>query len=146
MLYTFPAFLLYSVPTMISVITFFWFYSSVHLFGSAMENKREGDEIRTIYSPNSLLAWLRISRGFISLIKRHYLAELFSQIYCFHRLFYFNLFLFGGNLIYNAVLVSAIQHKSAIIIHILPSLELSSSPYPTPLGHHRAPRGAPSVI
>ena len=52
MLYTFPAFLCYSAPTVISVIIFFWLYSSVHLFGSAKENKQEGDEIRTIYSPN----------------------------------------------------------------------------------------------
>ena len=78
----------------------------------------------------------------------------------------FYLFLIGGKLLYNFVLVSAVQqHESVILIYIyvslyiyiymstyvyistsLPSLSSLSSPHLTPLGHHRAPGWAPFVI
>ena len=49
-------------------------------------------------------------------------------------------FLIGGYLLYNVVLVSAIQHESAISIHISPpsSPSLTTPPSnPTPLSHYR---------
>ena len=47
-------------------------------------------------------------------------------------------FLTGGKLLYNFVLVFAIQCESAIIIYKYPfPPEPPSSPHPTPLGHHR---------
>ena len=57
-------------------------------------------------------------------------------------------FLTGGKLLYNVVMSSAIQQcESVIIIHISPSFwAFLSSPHPTPLDHHRAPRWAPCVI
>ena len=56
-------------------------------------------------------------------------------------------FLIGGKLLYNVVLVSAVQqHKSAIIICIPhPCWASLPSPNPTPLGHHRVPGWAPCV-
>ena len=52
--------------------------------------------------------------------------------------FFFNLFLIGGQLLYNVMLVSAIyQYQSAICIHVsAPSW--TSFPPPIPLGCHRA--------
>ena len=53
-------------------------------------------------------------------------------------------------MLYNIVLVSAVQQlKSVIIIyiyihtHILSLFSLSPHSHPTPLGHHRAPAGFP---
>ena len=50
-------------------------------------------------------------------------------------------FLIGGKLLYNVVLVSAIQQcKSVIILYIYELSSLSNFPplpHPTPLGHHR---------
>ena len=62
--------------------------------------------------------------------------------------FLINLFLIGGYLLYNNVLVSTIhQHESAIGIHMSPSWTSSHlPPHPTPLGCHRAPVRAPWVI
>ena len=56
-------------------------------------------------------------------------------------------FLIRGTLLYGVVLVSAIQqHESAIITHTSPPCCASlPSPYPTPLGHHRAQSWAPCV-
>ena len=49
--------------------------------------------------------------------------------------FFFNLFLIGGQLLYNVVSISAIQeHESAISIHIpLPLRPPSHPSHPTPL-------------
>ena len=55
---------------------------------------------------------------------------------------FYNLFLIGGQLLYNIVLVSAIhQHESAIGIHMpfSPAHPSHLWPHPTPLGSHRAP-------
>ena len=43
-------------------------------------------------------------------------------------------------MLYNVVFISAAQHRdSAICIHVTPPSEPpSTSPHPTPLGHHRA--------
>ena len=62
---------------------------------------------------------------------------------------FLNLFLVGGKLLYNVVLVSAIQQgESVISIHYVPSRLslLHHPPYPTPLGLHRALGWAPCVI
>ena len=55
----------------------------------------------------------------------------------------------GSSLLYNVVLISAIQHKSAIGMHTSsPVLNLppTARPLPTPLGHRRAPGWASWVI
>ena len=51
--------------------------------------------------------------------------------------FFFFIYLIGGKLLYNAVMVSTIeQRKSATIIHISPLSSASlPSPNPTPLDH-----------
>ena len=52
------------------------------------------------------------------------------------------LFLIGGKLLYNVVLVSAIQQCESVMIMYIFSLPLeppSPSPLSTPLGHYRAP-------
>ena len=66
------------------------------------------------------------------------LMEFFSPLFIF--LIYF---LIGGKLLYNVVLVSAIQQcKLAIIIHISPpSLVFLPSSHPTALDHHRVLAG-----
>ena len=47
-------------------------------------------------------------------------------------------------LLYNAVLISAVQqHKSVIMYITLPSFASLPWSHPTPLGHHRAPRQSP---
>ena len=59
--------------------------------------------------------------------------------------FFFN----WGIVLYNGVLVPAIQHsQSAIYIHISPPSWTPSHPipYPTTLGHHRAPGWDPCAI
>ena len=61
---------------------------------------------------------------------------------------FLNLFLVGGKLLYNVVLVSAIQQgESVISIHYVPSLLslLHRPPYPTPLGLHRALAKLPAL-
>lgn len=59
-----------------------------------------------------------------------------------------SIFLIGGKLLCNVVLVSAIQHcKSVIIIHMSPPSWVSLPfPHPTYLGHHREPGCPPCVI
>ena len=64
---------------------------------------------------------------------------------CLQAVFFF-FFSIGGILFYSAVLVSVQQqHKSAIIIPLLPTswTSLPSPLKPTPLGHHGAPGWAP---
>ena len=63
--------------------------------------------------------------------------------------FFFSLiyFLIGRKLLNNVVLVSALRHKSTIIIHIPPPFGASlPSPHPTPLGYHTPPGWAPCVM
>ena len=50
-------------------------------------------------------------------------------------------------MLYNVVLVSAVQHESAICIHISPPSQASLSPYPHPTlpGPHRVQSRAPCV-
>ena len=53
-------------------------------------------------------------------------------------------FLIGIKSLNNVVLVSALQHKSAIITHIPPPFRAAlPSPHPTPLGHRKPPGWAP---
>ena len=54
---------------------------------------------------------------------------------------FLNIFLVGGKLLYNIVLVSNIQQcESVIIMHVFPpSWACLSLPHPSPLGHHRTP-------
>ena len=65
----------------------------------------------------------------------------------------FFLFLIGRKLLYNVVLIAAVQQcQSVIIAHMcvyiyIPSLlNLPPLPYSIPLGHYRAPDWAPCVI
>ena len=65
------------------------------------------------------------------------------------RFFFFLIyFLIMAKLRYNIVVVSAVQqHKSVMMIYMYPvSWAFLPSPHPTPLGHQRVPRWAPSVI
>ena len=65
------------------------------------------------------------------------------------KIFFLNLFLIEGQLLYNVVLVSAIQQcVSAVSIHISPLAWASLPPLPPPthLGHHRAPSWVPCTI
>ena len=57
-------------------------------------------------------------------------------------------FLIGGKLLYSVVLVSDVQQlTSAIIIHMSsPSWASLLSSHPTPLGNHRTPSWALSII
>ena len=69
-----------------------------------------------------------------------FLLKICFQCGPFFLFFKKKIFLIGGYLLYNIVLVSAIhQHESAISIYIcLLPLEPSLLPHPTPLGCHRA--------
>lgn len=62
--------------------------------------------------------------------------------------FQFNFILIGGKLLYNFVLVSAVQPwESVKIIHIsLPSGDSLTSLHSTTLGHHRAQDGLPVLF
>ena len=55
-------------------------------------------------------------------------------------------FLIRAQLLYNDVLVSALQWKSAVYTYILSLLDFSPTRlHPTPLGHHRAPSWTPRL-
>ena len=59
----------------------------------------------------------------------------------------FHFFFIGVKLLYNVVLVSAVQwSESAIRIPISPSSWTSLPPFPLHLGHHRGPSWAPCAI
>ena len=62
-------------------------------------------------------------------------------VFFFFFLCLFVHFLIGGKLLYNSVLVSAVQQcESIMIIYVsLPSGAFLPCPHPTSLGHHRAP-------
>ena len=74
--------------------------------------------------------------------------EAITNVCCPFRLTFFLIyFLFEGKLVYNVVLVSAVQgHKSALIIHTPPLLSLPLLLPSHPLGHHKVPGWAPSVL
>ena len=61
---------------------------------------------------------------------------------------FFYLFLIGGKLLYDVLLVSAVQQcESAVSIHISPLSRASlPSAHPVPLGHHRAPDWAACTL
>ena len=72
-------------------------------------------------------------------------GQLPSQFAPFLFFLFLIYFLIGGKLLYDVVLVSAIQQcESAIITHISPPSWVSL-PSPTPTGHHRVPGWAPCV-
>ena len=68
----------------------------------------------------------------------------YLEKYLFFKIY----FLIGGKLLYNIVLVSAVQCKSAdmIIIYPSPREPPSPPPHPTPLDLHREPGWATCVI
>ena len=58
-------------------------------------------------------------------------------------------FLIGGELLYSFVLASALQQRESVIVLYVYSFSpepLSNPHHPTPVGLHRSPSWAPSVI
>ena len=84
------------------------------------------------------------------LFKYYYYTDLkviSSVLHSQSTFIFLNLFLIEGQLLYNVVLVSAVQKcESAISVYISPPSWASlPHPHPTHLGHHRAPGWAPCV-
>ena len=119
--------------------------SHLHSQDRQVFRKRKGIQMQsprarlTIRAFISVAAWIKVkSQG-----QQKYTSA-FSRKFSF--LFKSYLFLFGGWLLSNFVLVSAnYQHESAIGIHISPPSWTSLPLHPTPLDCHRGPSWTPEL-